>query len=470
MIVTGAENRPPMLEKTMYNSWQSRMLLHLKGNKNGRMMHDSIENGPLNYPTIEENGAIRPKIYAKLSEQEKLQDDCDVQVLNIILQGLPLDVYALVNHCQGHANEVRMMRKRYPDPLALVANYHTQSNSIQYPQHLSSMHQTTHSSQPYLSTYEAPHHSQQYPHAYQPQINHPTPSVPQKEYHSPPISQQPPAKFPQIESGLAVIVFLPGDDPIAYLNKAMATVVASRFPSTNNQLRTSFNPRNQATIQMAGSLFNKLKEDRVKVLMFSWPILSYDSDVLSEVPYSDTYQHEVIIQSVSEMPYFKQTLIVDSLDNRIINEDFGKRFVPQQELSTEQAFWLQTSNPNSKQLVVPQTPVKIEAPKELPKVSLVNTSLQKLKYHLVSFDKVMKQRTTPDAITEDSWGFEHTKAVFLTQIISFLNSLKALFKDFDQGLHDEITEVQMVFNQMKAVVEQSSIDKKCFVIQKKELF
>ncbi|GJT19712.1 hypothetical protein Tco_0878418 [Tanacetum coccineum] len=44
----------------------------------------------------------------------------------------------------------------------------------------------------------------------------------------------------------------PRDDPIACLNKEMAflTVVASsRFPSTNNQLRTSSNPRNQATIQ-----------------------------------------------------------------------------------------------------------------------------------------------------------------------------------------------------------------------------
>ncbi|GJZ04532.1 putative ribonuclease H-like domain-containing protein [Tanacetum coccineum] len=43
-----------------------------------------------------------------------------------------------------------------------------------------------------------------------------------------------------------------GDDPIACLNKAMAflsAVAASRFPSTNNQLRTSSNMRNQATIQ-----------------------------------------------------------------------------------------------------------------------------------------------------------------------------------------------------------------------------
>nr|GEW06699.1 hypothetical protein [Tanacetum cinerariifolium] len=52
--------------------------------------------------------------------------------------------------------------------------------------------------------------------------------------------------------GLAFLVFAPGDDHIACLNKAMAflTAVASlRFPLTNNQLRTSSHLRNQATIQ-----------------------------------------------------------------------------------------------------------------------------------------------------------------------------------------------------------------------------
>nr|GEX69112.1 hypothetical protein [Tanacetum cinerariifolium] len=50
----------------------------------------------------------------------------------------------------------------------------------------------------------------------------------------------------------AVPVFSLGDDLIACLNKAMAcliVVASSRFPSTNNQLRTSSNLRNQATIQ-----------------------------------------------------------------------------------------------------------------------------------------------------------------------------------------------------------------------------
>ncbi|GJS14468.1 hypothetical protein Tco_0408940 [Tanacetum coccineum] len=68
IIVAGAENRPPMLEKSMYDSWASRIHLFIKGKKHGRMMLDSIDNGPLVYPTIEENGQTRPKNYSELTE------------------------------------------------------------------------------------------------------------------------------------------------------------------------------------------------------------------------------------------------------------------------------------------------------------------------------------------------------------------------------------------------------------------
>ncbi|GJS75494.1 retrovirus-related pol polyprotein from transposon TNT 1-94 [Tanacetum coccineum] len=116
IIIARAESRPPMLEKSMYDSWASRIRLFIKGKKHGRMMLDSIEN-----------------------------DDCDVQATNIILHGLPPDVYALVNHQEAAKRE----------------------------------------------------------------------------------------------------------DLIECINKAMTflSVVASRFPPSNNQLRTSSNPRNQATIQ-----------------------------------------------------------------------------------------------------------------------------------------------------------------------------------------------------------------------------
>ncbi|GKB04076.1 hypothetical protein Tco_0832219 [Tanacetum coccineum] len=62
------------------------------------MMFDSIDNGTLVYPTVEENGQTRPMKYSELTEAQQLQDDCDVQATNIILHGLPPDMYALVNH------------------------------------------------------------------------------------------------------------------------------------------------------------------------------------------------------------------------------------------------------------------------------------------------------------------------------------------------------------------------------------
>ncbi|GKD76865.1 hypothetical protein Tco_1339486, partial [Tanacetum coccineum] len=82
----------------------------------------------------------------------------------------------------------------------------------------------------------------------------------------------------------------------------------------------------------------------------------------------------------------------------------------------------------------------------------------------------MKVWTTPDAITKGSWCFEHTKAVFMKEVIPFIKTLRELFNDFDNGLNLELNKVKTVFNQMEAVVEQYSVDKKYFDIQKKEIF
>nr|GEV69480.1 integrase, catalytic region, zinc finger, CCHC-type, peptidase aspartic, catalytic [Tanacetum cinerariifolium] len=99
------------------------------------MMLESIENRSIVFPTVEEDSQIRKKKYAKLTEQEQLQEDCDVQATNIVLQAKNVyttnydQLYAYLNQHEGLANEVRMMRERYPDPLALVAHYQSQSNS-----------------------------------------------------------------------------------------------------------------------------------------------------------------------------------------------------------------------------------------------------------------------------------------------------------------------------------------------------
>ncbi|GKC71144.1 hypothetical protein Tco_1117027 [Tanacetum coccineum] len=99
ITVAVAENRSPMLDKSMYNSWASRIRLFIKGNKNGRMMLDSIDNDSLVYPTVVgEDEQTKPKKYSELTKAQQLQDDCDVQATNIILHGLSPDVYSLVNH------------------------------------------------------------------------------------------------------------------------------------------------------------------------------------------------------------------------------------------------------------------------------------------------------------------------------------------------------------------------------------
>ncbi|GKB35957.1 hypothetical protein Tco_0880899 [Tanacetum coccineum] len=104
------------------------------------------------------------------------------------------------------------------------------------------------------------------------------------------------------------------------------------------------------------------------------------------------------------------TTPINHVELNQLSNDFGKCFVPQQELSAELAFWLQTSHPNTDQSDI--SPVKIEAPRELPKVSMVNTSLKKLKYHLGNFDTVVKKQITPDAIIEGEWGLNTLKLVF----------------------------------------------------------
>ncbi|GKC26800.1 retrovirus-related pol polyprotein from transposon TNT 1-94 [Tanacetum coccineum] len=198
ITVAGAENHPPMLEKSMYDSWASRIRLFIKGKKNGRMMLDSIDNGPLVYPTVKENGQTRPKKYSELTEAQQLQDDCDVQATNIFTVFHP------------------MCSSLYPPP------------------------------QQFTPVYTAPIHHQ---HHHTP-VNLQQQSVSPQPFISLPVTQQSQAEFPQLNSGLAVPTFQQGEDPIDCINKAMAFLsVASRFPPSNNQLITSSNPRNRATIQ-----------------------------------------------------------------------------------------------------------------------------------------------------------------------------------------------------------------------------
>nr|GFA77725.1 hypothetical protein [Tanacetum cinerariifolium] len=71
-ILSGAHNRPPMLEKDMYDSWKSRMELYMLNRQHGRMILESVEQGPLLWPAAEEDGVTRLKKYSELSTAEAI--------------------------------------------------------------------------------------------------------------------------------------------------------------------------------------------------------------------------------------------------------------------------------------------------------------------------------------------------------------------------------------------------------------
>nr|GEZ09481.1 hypothetical protein [Tanacetum cinerariifolium]GEZ76969.1 hypothetical protein [Tanacetum cinerariifolium] len=96
-LISGGDNKPPMLEKHLYDSWKSRMELYMLNSPHGRMILASIEIGPLVGPTITVNAETRLMEYTELTSAETTQADCDIKAINIILQGIPPKIYALVS-------------------------------------------------------------------------------------------------------------------------------------------------------------------------------------------------------------------------------------------------------------------------------------------------------------------------------------------------------------------------------------
>nr|GEU63386.1 retrovirus-related Pol polyprotein from transposon TNT 1-94 [Tanacetum cinerariifolium] len=121
----GSENRPPMLNKENYVTWSSRLLRYAKSSPNGKLIHNSIINGPYVRQMIPEPGdpnsevPVNETFYVQtddeLTEKELKQIEADDQAFQTILLGLPEDIYAAVDSCKT-AQEIwlrvqRMMKE-----------------------------------------------------------------------------------------------------------------------------------------------------------------------------------------------------------------------------------------------------------------------------------------------------------------------------------------------------------------------
>ncbi|GKC16501.1 hypothetical protein Tco_1013283 [Tanacetum coccineum] len=175
------------------------------------------------------------------------------------------------------------------------------------------------------------------------------------------------------------------------------------------------------------------------------PQVFYDNNLKQALGFQNPFYIKKA-QQIRPMLYDGSVIVKETNLNRL-SEDFGKRFIPQQELSDEQAFRLQTSHPNTDQSA--SSLVNIKAPQELPKLSLVNTSLKKLKYHLSQFDNVVKKKITPDALTDGEW-YHVDKQCFEIQKKQFLIENDRLL---DQIISQDIVNI----------VVNSSVDENTFV-------
>ncbi|GJV72387.1 hypothetical protein Tco_1492382 [Tanacetum coccineum] len=72
-------------------------------------------------------------------------------------------------------------------------------------------------------------------------------------------------------------------------------------------------------------------------------------------------------------------------------------------------------------------------------------------------------------VTEGERGFEQTKRCYLTEVIPFFKTLKQHFEGVQKALFKEVKEMEEIFDQMSAEVDQNTVDKQCAEIERKNL-
>nr|GEV84095.1 hypothetical protein [Tanacetum cinerariifolium] len=227
-ILSGADNRPSMLEKDMYDSWKSRIELYMMNKQHGRMIIESVKNA--------------------------IQADCDVKKDNIILHGLPPEVYALVsNHkvakelweriqllMQGTSlTKQERECKLYDefDKFAYKKGETLREFYLRFSLLLNDMNI-------YNIKLEQFQVNTKFLNTLPPEWSKFMTDVKLvRDLHT--------TNVDQLHAYLGQHEFHKGDDPIDVINHMMSfltPVVTSRYPPTNNQLRNSSNPLQQATI------------------------------------------------------------------------------------------------------------------------------------------------------------------------------------------------------------------------------
>ncbi|GJS32683.1 retrovirus-related pol polyprotein from transposon TNT 1-94 [Tanacetum coccineum] len=146
------------------------------------------------------------------------------------------------------------------------------------------------------------------------------------------------------------------------------------------------------------------KAQQIRPMLYDGSVIAKETNVISIADSEETLMLEeesrskMLLKQSDPMVLEKKVNIkpINYAELNRLSEDFGKRFVPQQELSDEQAFWLQTSHPNTDQSA--SSPVKIKAPRELPKTykqlyDSIKPSRVRTKEHVESLVNQLNQKS-----------------------------------------------------------------------------
>nr|GEW06417.1 hypothetical protein [Tanacetum cinerariifolium] len=139
IYAAGSESCPPMLNKENYVLWSSRLLRYAKSRPNGKLIHNSILNGPYVRRMIPEPGDANRDVNVtetfheqtddELSEKKLKQIEADDQAIQTILLGLPEDIYAAVDNITDSTTAMNMALASMAKAFKL--NYPTPTNNNQ---------------------------------------------------------------------------------------------------------------------------------------------------------------------------------------------------------------------------------------------------------------------------------------------------------------------------------------------------
>ncbi|GKB21159.1 retrovirus-related pol polyprotein from transposon TNT 1-94 [Tanacetum coccineum] len=117
---------------------------------------------------------------------------------------------------------------------------------------------------------------------------------------------------------------------------------------------------------------------------------------------------------------------------------------------------------------LPNTPAML-VPRVLLTKSQVKINIFALIQLFLEFEKTCKKRITPTGLTEVERGFEQTKECYLTEVIPFFKTLKGHFEGIQKALTKEIKEMNEIFEELEAEVDQNVVNRKHDEIERKNI-